>query len=463
MPRFLAVLLLVFSCVGCSAGPLAEQWPEYRALGRDLPTYRPPQRATDDMEATHFPAPAGIITLRQAMAASLLRNPELASFSYEVRIREARALQAGLLPNPEVGFEIENFAGSGATSGVDSAETTVSLSQLIELGDKRTKRRHVAELDRDLAGWDYEAKRVAVLTEVTRRFVNVITSQRRLELAQQNMTLTEQVFAAVGKRVDAGAAPAVERIRASVLVATSQIEYQRALRDLDEAKIQLAVTWAQTTTTFDSVSGALQTTAAVPSLEKLTQRISQNPELARWTVELSQRRAAVDLAKANAVPDVTASAGVRRLNDSDDTALVIGLSLPLPLFDRNQGGIAEARFSQAKALQERRAAEIRVGTALKVAHRSASTAYDEAVTLEGKVLPAAQEAFSAIDKSYQQGTVGLLEVLDAQRTLLDARRQHIDATGNYHAAVAELEGLIGQPLDQVDLTAPTPNNEPPQN
>ncbi len=461
MPRFLAVLLLVLLSGGCAPSPFAERWPELRPLGRDLPAYRPSLHATDDMPATYFPAPTGVVTLRQAMGAALLRNPELASFSYEVRVREARALQAGLPPNPEVGVEVENFAGTGATRSFDSAETTVSLSQLIELGDKRAMRVSVAELDRDLAGWDYEAKRVAVLTEVTRRFVNVITSQRRLDLAQQSMALTDQVFKAVGKRVDAGAAPAVERTRASVLVAVSQIEYQRAQRDLDESKIRLAEVWAQTSTQFDSVNGELQATTAIPPLETLTARISQNPDLARWAVELAQRRAAVDLAKANAVPNVTASAGVRRLNDSDDTALVVGLSLPLPLFDRNQGGIAEARFSQAKAEQERRAAEIRVGTALKVAHRSASTAYAETITLQEKVLPAAQEAFAGMDKAYQQGTVGLLEVLDAQRTLLEARKQHIDATGNYHAAVAELEGLIGQPLNFVEPA--TPNTDKPQN
>ena len=449
MPRFLAALPLVF-LIGCSPSPFAERWAELRPLGRDLPAYRPALHATDDMAAHQFPAPTGVVTLRQAMAGALLRNPELASFSYEVRVREARALQAGLPPNPELGVEVENFAGTGATRSFDAAETTVSLSQLIELGDKRTRRINVAELDRDLAGWDYEAKRVAVLTEVTRRFVNVITAQRRLDLAQQSLALTDQVFKAVGKRVDAGAVPAVERTRAGVLVATSQIEVQRAQRDLDESKIQLAAVWAQTSSTFDSVSGELQATTAVPPLEKLAARISQNPDLARWTVELAQRQAAIELAKANATPNVTASAGVRRLSDSDDTALVVGLSLPLPLFDRNQGGIAEARFSQAKAHQERRAAEIRVGTALKVAHRSASTAYAEATTLQEKVLPAAQEAFTAIDKAYQQGTVGLLEVLDAQRTLLEARKQHIDAIGNYHAAVAELEGLIGQPLDQID-------------
>lgn len=460
MPRILAILLLALLS-GCSPSPFAERWAELRPLGRDLPAYRPALHATDDMPADLFPSPTGVVTLRQAMAAALLRNPELASFSYEVRVREARALQAGLPPNPELGVEIENFAGTGATRSFDSAETTVSLSQLIELGDKRAKRRNVAELDRDLAGWDYEAKRVAVLTEVTRRFVNVITAQRRLDLAQQNMALTDQVFKAVGKRVDAGAAPAVERSRANVLVAMSQIEYQRAQRDLDEARIQLAAVWAQTSSTFDGVSGELQATTAIPPLEKLTARISQNPDLARWSVERAQRQAAVDLAKSNAIPNVTASGGVRRLSDSDDTALVIGLSLPLPLFDRNQGGIAEARFSQAKAQQERRAAEVRVGTALKVAHRSASTAYAETITLQEKVLPAAQEAYAAIDKAYQQGTVGLLEVLDARRTLLEARKQHIDATGNYHAAVAELEGLIGQPLDGAEAAPPT--IEKPQN
>src|SRR5262245_60728610 len=110
--------------------------------------------------------PRGVIRLQQVLTLTLLRNPELAAFSFDMRAAEARALQAGIWPNPQLGVEVENVAGTGSTTkGVRAAETTLQLSQLIELGGKRAKRMRLAGLERELTSWDYEVKRLDVLTE----------------------------------------------------------------------------------------------------------------------------------------------------------------------------------------------------------------------------------------------------------------------------------------------------------
>src|SRR5262249_53042202 len=127
---------------------------------------------------------------------------------------EARTLQTSLFPNPEIELELENFGGAGDVRGVDSSESTFQLSQLIELGGKRAKRLRAAGLERDIAGWDYEAKRLEVLTEATKAFIDVLAAQERLALTEDVVRLSEQVHHAAEERVKGGKVPPLETTKA---------------------------------------------------------------------------------------------------------------------------------------------------------------------------------------------------------------------------------------------------------
>ena len=450
----LSCVAIFLSMSGCGPSPLAESWPEARPLGRDLDAYRPPPKLPAEHTAHAQSAieggskePTGGLQLRQALALALEKNPGLRGFAWEVRAAEARTLQAGLLPNPELEVEVENLAGSGEFSSTDAAETTIALSQLIELGGKRSKRTRVASLERDLAGWDYEAARIEVLTEVTQRYIQVLSFQRRLKLATDAEALSQQFFDTVSKRVEAGAAASVEMTRAGVVVSTSRIELQRAQRRLWASRISLASTWGNPSPRFKSVAGELESIGEIPTIESLAELISQNPNVARWAVEITGRRAEMDLAKAQSTPDVTVGVGTRHFSETSDDAMVVGLSLPLPIFDRNQGGVLEARFNVAKAQQEQRAAQARVGAALGSVYQELASSRAEAIALRDDALPPATEAYQAIRQAFDQGNLGFLDVLDAERTLIRLRQQYLDALTAYHGSVAEIEGLIGQPLE----------------
>ncbi|MDH3585269.1 MAG: TolC family protein, partial [Phycisphaerae bacterium] len=422
-------------------------WVTPRPLAADVASHRPPARPLGAGEvAGAIPGIEGVVTARSALAAALLHNPNLQSFSWEMRVREARALQAGLRPNPEVGIEIENFAGSGATSGFDSAETTALLSQLIPLGGKTTKRRRVAELDRDLAGWDYEAARLDLATKVAVALVGVEAAQRREHLAVDKLEIARQLYAAADQKVLAGAAPPLERTRATVLQETSRIGVRRARQALAAARHDLAATWGAERPVFERVAVDLQRIRPIPAYDVIRARLPQSPRLARWATEISRREAQVDLARAGRVADVTAGAGVRRLEQSDDTAAVVEFSVPLALFDRNQGGILEARYALAKARAQEQVEHLDARTALARAHQELDTAFIEAAALRDTVLPAAQQAFAAVNKSYRAGQSSYLQVLDAQQSFFDARDRYIEALAAYHGAVAAVEGMTGQPL-----------------
>jgi cobalt-zinc-cadmium efflux system outer membrane protein len=392
--------------------------------------------------------------LRDALAAALLRNPELARFGYDVRASEARVVQAGLWANPEFEIEVENFGGSGELGGVDAAEFTLALSQTFPLGGDIKRRQELARLQGQLAGWDYEAARISLLAEVTGRYVDVLASQRQLALAQESLELTQQVAESIGRRVDAGDASAVERTRAAVPVATAKIALRQAEQSLESARVQLGLTWGSSSPSFVSVKGDLDRMRALPPVNAIASLIGQNPDVARWVTEIASRQAELELARAEAVPDLTAGLGFRWFNESDDSALVAGASIPLPVFDRRQGDILAARFGIASAQNQQRAVQLQLEASLATAYARLANAYEEAVALRDDAIPPATQAYRDIRRAFDQGNIGFLDVLDAERTLIDLRRQYLDALAEYHGAAAEMEGLIGQSLDSVDQPKP---------
>lgn len=451
-------VVLLFGLTGCVIYRSDTAFPEPRPLGSDIPVFHPHAETEETAQkAIEIEDPAGAVTLLQALALALMRNPELAAFSWEVRAQEAATLQAGLLPNPTIGADLQDIGATNASvESVPQPQSTLQLSQLIELGGKRSKRKEVASLTRDLAGWDYETKRIDVATQVSQAFTALLSAQQQLALTEETVRLAEQVAGVVSERVKAGKVSPVEETKANVALSSTRIEMERAKRELEASRKRLAATWGSTHSLFKRAEGYLGPVSTIPSLSQLEQHLSQNPDLARWAAEISQRKAVIDMERSKAIPDITLMGGYRRYNTTDDNLFVFGLSIPLPLFNWNQGNIQEARFRLTRAEEERRAAKVRVATALAEAYRALSTAYIEVTSLEETVLPGAKTAFEAVNEGYRLGKFGLLDVLDAQRIFFASRAQLLRALTDYHHAVADVERLIGERLDAVQ-NAPEEN------
>ncbi len=391
--------------------------------------------------------PNGVVTLRDAMALALARNPQLNIYPYDLRAADGRLLQAGLRPNPQLDITVEEFGGRGERRSFDAAETTIEVGQPIELGGKRAKRTRVASLDKELVQWDYQAARLDVMRETTRAFVTVLAAQQRLELTERLLELSRQAQSAVAQRVKAGKDSPVEELRADVAFSESRIERQKAQKALTAARHTLAAVWGSRAPAFGKVQGDFYQTSEPRPLAEMTAATSNNPDLARWATEEDRRRAALRLEKARGVPDITVGAGVRRFEQTDDAALVFGLAVPLPLFDRNQGGILAATAELGKARRQYEAAQVRILAALSEAVSALAAAYDEVTILHNDVLPKAQRAFEAAQQGYQQGKFDYLHLLDAQRTLFQTQAQYADSTEAYHKAQADVQRLTSRPLD----------------
>ncbi len=394
--------------------------------------------------------PTGELTLTTAVAAALRGNPDLAASAYALSAAEARITQAALRPNPELDLELENFAGSGVAQGVDVLETTLRLSQVVELGGKRGLRVSAAQADLDVLTLEQRARELDVLAELTRRFVDVAAAQERLRVSVEAATLAQRSLDAIAARVAAARSPEVERSRASIALTRARIERRQAESQLQGARVALSASWGSPVPRFTAVRANLFELPRALAFDDLARRIDQTPELLRFASDARLKAAELQLARAQARPNLAFALGVRRLDATNDAALVAGFSMPLPLSDRNQGAIreAQARASESQALRD--AALVRMRAALFSLHQELEATQARVESLRNDALPEAQLALEQTRSGYERGRFSFLELATAQEELLAIRAAAIDAAADYHRLFVELERLTGAALVQTE-------------
>ncbi len=419
--------------------------PDRYPLAQDLPAFEAPDSPSTPAEPESA-EPSGDLALGDAIALALLRNPELAVDSFEQRAREAAALQAGVRPNPTLSIELEDFAGSGAFRGARRAQTTLLLGQLVELGGKRAARALLAQADVDVAAWDYELRRIDVLSRTSDAFIELLAAQERLELADEALALARKVERVAGLRRRAGMASPAEEIRAGVAVDVAGVEREHTQHGLATARQALAAMWAGEAS-FTRALGDLAQLPKPPRRAELASRLAASPGVARWQAELARREAARALVRSGLTPDLALTAGPRHLAGADDVALVVGVSVPLPLFDRKAGAIAESELRIAKLAAEQRAQRVRIATALNAAQLALIASIEEAKLLRERVLPGIERAAQVMQRGYEEGRFAQIEVLETERARAEAREQTLRALVEAHHNAREIERLTGVALE----------------
>lgn len=402
------------------------------------------------------PEPRGELTLRQAVATTLARNPDLEVGSFDLLAGDARIAQATLRPNPDASLELEDFAGTGDVRGTDALQTTLSLSQVVELGAKRPRRVDVATADREMLGVELQARELDLLGEVTRRFIDVVAAQERLRLARETVDLVEKSRQAIQKRVDAARTPQAELSRAVIAVTRANLDLEQAQSVLDSARQSLASMWGGAEARFGAAKADLFSLAPLASFEVLLEKLDRNPDFVRFASESRLREAELRLAQAQARPNLTLGLGLRRYEGSNDTALVAGFSIGLPLFDRNQGNIAEAAARRAQSQAQERAARIRARATLYGLFQQVRASRRQLTTLQRDALPQAQAALEQTQTGYDRGRFSYLELATAQQDLLALRTAVIDAAADAHRLTAEIERLTNEPVATTSQDFRTP-------
>ena len=382
-----------------------------------------------------------VLTLDQALRTAFAGNPELAAAQWEIGIAEGDRRQAGLIPNPEVSWEAEDTRR-------DSRTTTVSISQPIELGGKRGARIDVASRAQDAAGIELERRRNALRADVIQAYSATQTAQQRLQLSRQSQALAEHGLRVAQGRIQAGKSSPVEGTRAQVQLSEVRLELSRAERDQANAYQQLAQVMGAPLPTQITVQPASHGMPVAPPPTRLLERLNETAELRLATLQIDQREASLGLERAQRIPDLTVSVGSQYSEMERERVNVVGLSMPIPLFNRNQGNVLAAARRADQARDLRNATELRLRTEIQTTLAQWQTASGEVKAFDQTILPAAQSAVDSATRGFEMGKFGFLDVLDAQRTLIGARTQYIQAVAEATDARVRIERIFG------DLDAP---------
>ena len=381
-------------------------------------------------------SPLQSLTMDQALEAAFSNNPELAAAQWDIGIAQGDLQQAGLMPNPQVSWEAEDTRRNSRT-------TTVLINQQIELGGKRGARVDVASRNQDAVGIELERKRNVLRADVIQAFSSASTAQQRVFLARQSLELAERGLRVAQGRIKSGKTSPVEGTRAEVQLSEVRLELRRAERDEASALQQLALVMGAPLPVFLVVGDSSRSMPAVPDPLLLLDRIDRTAELRLAALQIDQREASLELERAQRIPDLTVSVGSQYDALERERVNVVGLSMPIPLFNRNQGNVLAAARRTDQARDLRNASELRLRTEIQTTLDQWRTANTEVASFNQTILPATQSAVDTATRGFEMGKFNFLDVLDAQRTLISARTQYIQAITEATNAWVRIERIFG--------------------
>lgn len=372
------------------------------------------------------------INLAQALVQGAEQSPRIAQARALAQAAEARARQAGAPPNPELSVEVENFAGTGMFQGFGSTETTLAVSQRFELGGKRGARVAVASAERDVAFLSLKRAEADLVRDIRIAHAELRAAEDWALLARDNVAQARELLRTAKVLVEAGRDPPLRQLRAEAVLSEAQAEEARRFGELLNARRLLA----------DLIGSSDREPSAIPVYDEAAPGIlpPETPSLDVQLVaaECSVAQARIRVAQAEGVPDITASGGVRRIADGRDTTFIAGISIPLPVRNRNRGGI-EAAQSDAVACDAALAqARLDAGREQHDARMLLGAADARVEALSGPSLAQAEEAVRIARIGYGAGKFSLIELLDAQAALTTAKLALIEARLDRARALAAL-------------------------
>jgi cobalt-zinc-cadmium efflux system outer membrane protein len=345
------------------------------------------------------------LSLKAAIALALKNHPALEASRSAVASREAVLDQSSRGLNPEISLELEDLAGTGVHRGVDAAQTTVQFSQTVEWSGKRSRRVQVATVEKRLAEMDLRTRRMEIRALTITHFMQALHAERRLSLALEAKSHSERLLEAVIRRVGEGVASKADEIRARLAVTETEMEIRKNRLHLEAAKRKLAGLCGQANS-LPPLLDELDSLGKLESLEDLYSKIEISPVSMARSQSVFLAEAKRNLAQSLYGPDIAVSAGVRHIADPGDIALVGGISIPLPLRNRNQGGRAEASHEVARAKSELKATVLELKSNLGDFHENLLVSQDEINTLRSHLIPQAVQAASVLEEGYRRGRFG---------------------------------------------------------
>lgn len=379
-----------------------------------------------------------------ALSLALKNNPRLSAALARIEGAEGERLQASLMPNPQAMLEIENFGGEDDQESFDGAETTLGLEQEIEIAGKRGKRTEVADYGFQITQQQAIAEALSLLAETEYAFMRVAIATERLALAEKRVSLADETHETVKKRVSAAAASDIQHTKADIEQSAAKLEKSKAEAELTEAQSILASLLGTPSISVDDmqVQAGLEGLPDLPDRAALLDAVRNTPQARAAEFTKMRATSQLDLARAQGVPNPTFGLGVRRFNENDSTALVAGVSFPLPVFNRNQGSVKAAKAGIIEADAMARQQDLDLQQSAIAAWEKLAAAHKEAEAYQSDMVPSAERAYSQASEGYSAGRFSFLDLLDAQRTLYEVQESRLDSLLSLYEAKAQTDFLM---------------------
>lgn len=399
------------------------------------------------LSAAATPATAEqLMTLDDAFARVAQTHPELRLVDARATVLAAERDQAVQRPPWTLGAEVENALGTGAARGLDSAELTLSLSSVLERGGKLDARRTLVQSRIDALAVQRETGRLDLLAETAQRYLAVVGANRQHSLADMDVGQRQRTVAAARQRLQAGASPESVLLTAQAALARAELTRDRAEQQRLAARQHLAALWGERTPTFEVAPADPMALPAIASMQTLADELERTPELAQFADARRIAQARLQLARSAASPDLSWQLGVRRLQETDDTALVASVSMPLGSRSRAQPEIRAGEAELEVLTIEREAKGLSLYSTLVEAHGRYTVAQAEVARLHSDVLPKLARAERAAERAYRAGAISYLEWAQLQSERTAMAQQQLDVALDAQRALIEIQRLTGQAL-----------------
>lgn len=386
------------------------------------------------------------LNLTTAIRLMAEQNPSLKLFDFKERTLDGAKFTASLNPETEVGIEIENFSGSTPYSAFEQSELTVSLSSVIELGGKKDARKNFALKQYELLDAQKKIKSLELIAEVTDLFIDALATQERIKLAHESVRLSEDIYESVKRKARAGAISDVEVKRSFAALKQANLTLKAEQRKLDRQFVNLSLYWGDKTPQFDTLSGALFDFGAIKDIELLFGNLKQSSLVQVLAMNQQLAESRLKVVQADSKTDVNWSLGVRRFEESNDTALTAGFSVPLFKNKRNQGALVEVEAVIDSYNSEQRVAMLELYGQVNDFYSLREASIERYTALEDEIIPALSHALELTREAYLDGRYGYLEYSAARADLIQSKKSLIDTATDVLKYGVQLERIMAGPI-----------------
>ena len=390
---------------------------------------------------------ADTLTIETAIEKAIENNPEIQEKLKIIDALKAGVIQSGLLPNPEFSLEAENILGSNEFSGFKGSEITASVNQEVALTSRISKRKKVAELNVGLAEADLKIKRLEVISEIRKNFTDALALSELIEKNRELLNVSEEFVKNLELRVKAGKISPAEVSRARLILNSIEITIGELETEYNTVVFNLISIINDPGLSENVIlKGELDSLINFPSPDSVIAALENNLLLQKLKEEQKKQSAIVEYEETKSIPPLNLGIGIRRINELSANTFLIQTSIPIPVFDRNQGAIQQSKIEVEQKRIEYEALKNILKQKLNMQLSKLKILLETVRKIKDESLPVARKAYEVIKKGNEVGRFTILDVLDAQRTLIELQNQYLNMNRQINKTVITIESFINRKI-----------------